>query len=213
MTGGRIWPPGWTRLHAYLLPELRHDHGLAQLVAGCRTTVAAFDFLAPVPDAWLHVTVQPVMGVPAAEIGPGDRDKLVARLTDALADVPAFTLTAGSPQASITVVLADLDGDLPGQPLHTVHGRTRAAIEDVLGPSALAYDALPGHLTLAYATGAGDSGQVQAALRKRVRPGHAPLTVRAVHLVDVAQDVRGSAYRWTPIARVPLAHPEPRPTG
>ncbi|MEU8006447.1 2'-5' RNA ligase family protein [Catellatospora sp. NPDC049111] len=206
LTGDRVWPTGWTRLHVYLLPDLRQDQGLAGLVRGCRAAMAPFGFLSPVPDPWLHVTVQPVMGIPAAEIGPGERDKLTARLTEALSDVPAFTLTAGSALASVSVVLADLDGDLPGEPLHTVHARTRTAISDVLGSEAVAYQAMPGHLTLAYGTGSGDSGRVQAALRQ-VRPGHAALTVREVHLVDVAQDTRAAGYRWTPVARIPLARP------
>ncbi|MEV4415854.1 2'-5' RNA ligase family protein [Catellatospora sp. NPDC049609] len=204
LTGGRIWPAGWTRLHVYLLPDLDHDTDLARLVGGCRAAMAPFPFLAPVPDARLHVTVQPVMGIPAAEIGPGERAKLTARLSEALADVPAFTLIAGSPLASVTVVLADLDGDLPGEPLHTVHARSRGAIADVLGSEAVAYEAMPGHLTLAYATGTGDSGQVQAALRQRVRPSHATLTVREVHLLDVTQDRRTASYHWTSVARIPL---------
>lgn len=205
LTGGRLWPPGWTRLHVYLLPDLARDRDLARLVHGCRAAMAPFPFLAPVPDPWLHVTVQPVMGVPAAEIGPAERAKLADRLTEALADVPAFTLTAGSPLASVTVVLADLDGDLPGQHLHTVHARCREAVAAVLGSEAVAYEAMPGHLTLAYATGTGDSGRVQAALRQQVRPSHATLTVGAVHLLDVTQDLRTASYHWTPVARIPLA--------
>jgi hypothetical protein len=204
LTGDRVWLPGWTRLHVYLLPDLAHDTGLARLVRGCRDVMAPYGFLATVHDPWLHVTVQPVMGVPAAEVGPAERAKLVDRLTGTLAGVPAFTLTVGSALASVSVVLADLDGDLPGEPLHTVHSRTRTAIGDVLGSEAVAYQAMPGHLTLAYATGGGDSGRVQAALRQ-VRPSHATLTVREVHLLDVAQDTRACGYRWTSLARIPLA--------
>ncbi|WP_166384485.1 2'-5' RNA ligase family protein [Catellatospora methionotrophica] len=203
LTGDRVWPPGWTRLHVYLLPELEQNQDLARLVRDWRAAMAPFGFLAPVPDPWLHVTVQPVMGIPAAEISPGERAKLTALLTEALADVPAFTLTAGCALASVSVVLADLDGDLPGEPLHTVHARTRTAISDVLGSEAVAYQAMPGHMTIAYATGSGDSGRVQAALRQ-VRPAHAALTVREVHLLDVTQDTRAAVYRWTPVARIPL---------
>lgn len=47
-------------------------------------------------------------------------------------------------------------------------------------------------------------------LRRRVRPSHAGMTVRRVHLLDVVQDADRSEYRWTSVAEVPLALDPPR---
>ncbi|MBV1852770.1 hypothetical protein [Catellatospora tritici] len=208
LTRKRTWPDGFSLLHVYLLPDLDHDLDLARLVDDCGQVLSAYDFIKPVPTPWLHATVAPVMGVPAATVDAATRAEFAARLRVALGGLPAFTLSAGSPLAGSTTVGLDLDGDLPGQPLHTVYTLTRKVIGELFGPGALAYDAMPGHVTLAYATGSGDSGEVQSTLRTRVRPSHAPMTVRQVHLVDVTQH-RGDLvyYSWRVLDRIPLLAP------
>ncbi|MDI1462701.1 hypothetical protein QEZ54_17135 [Catellatospora sp. KI3] len=208
LTRKRTWAEGFTLLHVYLVPDLDHDRDLARLVDDCGRLLSGYDFVKPVPAPWLHCTVAPVMGVPGAAVDAATRAEFAIALRGALNGVPAFTLTAGSPLAGSTTVSLDLDGDLPGQPLHTVYTLTRKVIGELFGPTALAYEAMPGHLTLAYATGAGDSGEVQSTLRTRVRPSHAPMTVREVHLVDVRQH-RGDPvyYSWTVLDRIPLRAP------
>jgi hypothetical protein len=150
------------------------------------------------------LTVQMVTGRSAQEIGPAERQRLVDALAGVLADLPPFTLAVGSVLAGMSGVLADVDADLPGQPFHEVYIRVRAAIVEVCGPAAVAADTLPPHLSLGYGIGPGDSGRLQGLLRRRVRPSHAVMTVRQVHVVDVVQDADRSEYRWTPVARVPL---------
>jgi hypothetical protein len=59
----------------------------------------------------------------------------------------------------------------------------------------LEYDTIPSDLTIGYGTGPGDSGRLQSMLRRRVRPSHAAMTVRRVHLLDVVQDAAKSEYR------------------
>jgi len=204
LTPARLWPAGVTRLHVYLLPDLTVDAGLAGLLSRCRAVLDTVPFVAAVPDPWLHATVQMITGRAAAQISTHERQRLVAALTAALADVPACSLTVGSVMASASGVVADMDGDLPGEPFHEIYLRCRQAIADALGPDAIAYETLPPHLTLGYGIAPGDSGTVQSALRRQVRPSHATMTVRQVHLLDVVQDADRSQYRWTPVARIPL---------
>ncbi|MFF1419177.1 hypothetical protein [Streptomyces sp. NPDC058280] len=45
-----------------------------------------------------------------------------------------------------------------------------------------------------------DSDQVQRKLRNEVRPGHAPMRVDAVHLVDVTADAQAKAITWDHVA-------------
>ena len=197
----RVWPSGRRVLHLYLVPDLDRDYELATLIAGCRdvfTTFAAID--RPIPDEWLHVTVQAIHPTSAEPVSPRTRQELVSELAAAFATVPAFTTQVGSVLGYSTGVVADLHDDAP---LEDLIDRARTAIAAVCGDEAIAYDTRPAHLTLAYAHGEQDTDPVARALR-RVRPSHAPMTVAAVHLVDVEQDPAGCVYRWTPVHTFPL---------
>ena len=204
MNGSTTWPAGQTRLHVYVLPDLRVDGDLANLVAGCRSVTAAYPFVSPVDDRWLHATVQMITGRPADAVDDPTRDRLAACLRAELADLPPFTMTAGSPIAGLGGVLLDLDQDRPGEAFHELYTRTRHAIATVLGPDAIDYVTLPPHVSVGYAKDDGESGEVQSRLRRTVRPSHARMSVREVHLVDVVQDTTRCEYRWTPVASVPL---------
>jgi len=148
-----------------------------------------------------------MLSLPAAHLPDGGVERLAAALRGALADLAPFTLTAGSPLAGTGSVELDLDGDLPGQSWARLSERVGDAIGEVFGPAALQYRPPPPHLTVAYCARATDSGRIQSALRRRVRPSHAPMTVDAVHLLDVHQDAHQHTYTWpTQTAiRIPLA--------
>ncbi|MGW4527878.1 2'-5' RNA ligase family protein [Amycolatopsis sp. NPDC004378] len=199
----RLWPPGQRVLQLYVLPDLSRDHELAALIAGCRdvfTEFAAID--RPVPDDCLHVTVQPI-GLGADEpVSPQARQALIAELAAAFATAPAFTTQVGSVLAYGTGVVADLHDDPPFDDLVE---RARTAITAVCGPDAATYDTRPAHMALAYAHGEQETDPVGRALR-RVRPSHAPMTVDAVHLVDVEQVPEQCLFRWTPVHTFPLAN-------
>jgi hypothetical protein len=207
ITGPVLWSPGETRLHVYVLPDLDGDPDLADLIRRSRNVIAGYPAIAPVPDGWLHATVQMIAGVPAAGVHAIQRALLVNALKTRLADVPAFTVTAGPPIATRSGVLLDVDGDQAGGPWTVMATAVRAAIADVLGAPALARDPGPPHISLGYGVGDEDSGVVSGALRRRVRPGRAPLGVRAVWLVDVTQDAERSEYRWEPVSRIGLRAP------
>ena len=205
IAGPVVWAAGETRLHVYVLPNLSVNLQLRELVHRIRSVIASYPALSPVPDEWLHATVQAITGAPADGVSLHQRTEMVAALRRQVAGMAPFEVTAGAPIADQAGVLLDLDQDMPGEPFDMLSSGVRAAIGEIFGESALQHDPGPPHVTLGYASGPEDSGVVQAMLRRQVRPGRAPMRVDAVYLVDVIQDAALSQYRWrTPIAVIPL---------
>lgn len=197
----RVWPSEQRVLELYVVPDLARDHDLAALVAGCRDVFTQFPATdKPIPDEWLHVTVQPINDGVAEPVPPQARQELIAKLATTFAATPSFTTQVGSVLAYATGIVADVHDDAPFEDLV---GRARTAVAAVCGTGAVAYDTLPAHMALAYANGEQDSDPVARALR-RVRPSHAPMTVDAVHLVEVEQDPERCLYRWTTVHTFPL---------
>ena len=190
-------------LQLYLVPDLRRDRQLADLVGRCREVLQVFPAVARwVPDEWLHVTVQPINhGVVEPLVLP-TRRALVAELAAGIGRVPAFTMRLGSPRPYGAAVIADV---ADGGPVDVLIERARQIITAVSGPAAVRADSRPAHLTLAYANGEQDSEPVQRALRRHVWPSHAPMTVAEVELVEVEQDPQQCVYRWTKVRTFPLA--------
>nr|BFD88380.1 hypothetical protein StreXyl84_77810 [Streptomyces sp. Xyl84] len=116
--------------------------------------------------------------------------------------LPTFTVMVGSLLSYPTGVIADLH---PDEDLDALHRLARSATRAVLGEDAWRYPFGVPHLTTAYAHGEADSDQAQRLLR-RVRPGHAPLWVTAVDLVDVTATTTasGKTITWELVERIPL---------
>jgi hypothetical protein len=91
------------------------------------------------------------------------------------------------------------------------HGLCRALQQRDRRPAdAARYPWSTQHLTIAYANGEADSDQAQR-LPRRVRPGHAPMHICAIHL-DVAADAE--TITWQNVSTSPLgpaATPAPLP--
>ena len=204
ITAERTWSER-SRWHVYVLPDLDADPDLRRLVEQSRAVLARYPVLSAVPDPWLHATMQMVTGRAGDDITEAQRAALIGALHEQVGGLAPFTATAGSVLAGRSGVVIDLDQDLPGEPFAVLGARIRAAIGAVFGDDGLRYDPGIPHISLAYATGDGDSGDVQGHLRHAVRPARARLSVGAVWLLDVIQDPVRSQYRWhEPLARVPL---------
>jgi 2'-5' RNA ligase len=194
-----VWPVGETLLHVYLTPH-EQDRELAALIARGRTVLREFPITC-VENRWLHITVDQITDRVGAEIPPVERDALVAELGQRLADVEPFDIMIGSLISYATGVIADVH---PDEPLDDLHTTVRAAIQTVRGPNATGYPTKVPHFTLGYAAEECDSDQVQRKLRNKVRPGHAPMRVDAVHLVDVTADAQAKTITWDHVATIPL---------
>ncbi|MEV4516703.1 hypothetical protein AB0K00_48095 [Dactylosporangium sp. NPDC049525] len=219
ITAERTWPEP-SRWHVYVLPDLDTDADLRRLVEQSHAVLAGHPALSVVPEPWLHATMQMVTGRAGDDVTEAQRAALTGALHEHVGGLAPFTATAGAVLAGTSGVVLDLDQDLPGEPFAVLGDRVRAAIGAVFGADGLRYDPGVPHISLAYATGDGDSGEVQDHLRKTIRPSRARLSVAAVWLLDVIQDAARSQYRWhEPLARIPLrgtSHPidartEPRP--
>jgi hypothetical protein len=157
-TPQRTWPPGVTRPHVYVLPDLAADVGLADLVGRTRRVLAQVPALRLTPDEWLHATVQRIDGVPGGDLTLAQRRQLGIALRHELAAVPRFHLIAGPALAGDSGVVLDVDGDLPGQPWMALTTAVRAAIAAVLGPTAIASQPGPPHLSVGCARPVSDRG-------------------------------------------------------
>ncbi|MET7487734.1 tetratricopeptide repeat protein [Streptomyces sp. NPDC005538] len=200
MHGSEQWPDGLELLHVYALVDLERNPRLARLVAAQRAALADFP-LAFVEDQWLHITLAQIVGHSADSLSASQREELVSGLTGRLRDMEPVTVMVGSCLSYRTGTIYDLSA---AGPLVEVGRQVREVVDEVFGPDAGAYDTGVLHLTHAYATGEADSDQVQRKLR-RVEPGHAPLAIEAVYLVNVRADNRNKTITWgQPLAQIPL---------
>ncbi|MGW0731758.1 2'-5' RNA ligase family protein [Streptomyces sp. NPDC002851] len=196
------WPEGETLLHVYATVDLDRNRELAALVNGGREVLGDFP-LSHVEDQWLHITIDQITDQPASAIGQPERDALTTALTERLQGFSPIDLMVGSLLSSRYGVIADLH---PDGPVVDLHQQVRDTVRSLRGDDAVKYPWSTQHLTLAYAYDHADSDEAQRRLR-RVRPGHAPLHVDAVHLVDVTADSTAKTITWKHLSRIPLAQP------
>lgn len=182
-----LWPePRW---QVYALPTAE----VRALAATYRPVLDRFDELSPVADTDLHMTVQPLPGsssdYPAARL-----NSVHTALRAALATVAPVTVTAGPALCSSAGVVADVDAD-DDHPLAALFTRVHRTVRAAAGeppPSGW-----PGHVSLAYARGDRDSGDIQSPLRRtRTAPIRATWTIDRLHLVEVHQDSERHTYSW-----------------
>ncbi|WP_406220797.1 2'-5' RNA ligase family protein [Streptomyces decoyicus] len=200
---GGQWPEGATLLHLYVQADLSRNPELAALVRDARQALEGFP-LSHVDDPWLHITVDQITDQIAADIPQDERDLLVRELSKRLREVEPFDLMVGSVLSSRFGVIADLH---PDGPLVGLHDAVRDTVREVRGDEAVLYPWGVQHLTVSYAVQEADSDEAQRLLR-RVRPGHAPLHVDTVHLVDVTADSQAKTITWQHLAEIPLGNPD-----
>ncbi|MBX9387323.1 2'-5' RNA ligase family protein [Streptomonospora nanhaiensis] len=195
------WRPGWgigTRYYAFHITFTEQPGGpvLHQLAQRLRPVVER-DGYDPIPQPWLHLTMQGLghtRDVPDAE-----RDRIAAAAHRRLARFGVLGLEAGpaAVDAEAIHLPVALTPDLDG-----VRTAVRDAISEVRGPQALAEP--PGwapHVSLAYANTTGlPLDPVRADL------AHHPSTVRVavdhVSLIEMHRDNR--MYEWQEVARLPF---------
>jgi hypothetical protein len=198
--GQDAWPEGLTLLHAYVLPDLPRNPGLAALVSACREATRG-EPLAHVPDEWLHITLCQI-AVPSDQVSAADRAALAAEIGKRVAGFPPFTITAGNPFCVATGVLIDVTAGAIR--LDLMRAEVAAAVQTALGAATpLTGVDLPLHLTASYAYGEADDDRVRARL-DGLAVREAPLPVEAVALVDVSVNQATKGITWTPVARFPL---------
>ena len=193
------WPAGETLLHVYAIPDLARNPELAKLAQGCRDALAPYP-LTMVEDRWLHRTLMQIADKFGARYSAAERAELAAALRSDLAGFGAFDLTIGSCLAQNTVVMFDVH---PDERIGALAKRVHDTVGRVRGAGALAYDAGIPHMTIGYANGEADNADIQRDLR-RVRPGHAVMTIAAVQFVEVTVDADAKTVTWSLLETIPL---------
>lgn len=194
-TPEKVWPDGQTRWHVYVVPEAR-DIELARLLHASEQVAleVAGDALVPTGE-YAHATAQQI-SIPAADVSAEKLSAFIDALRHETSALKPFTVTVGNSVATTGAVLADVDQDLEGEPWFELNALVRRLVGQWFGEQALAYFAPPPHITIAYCAKDTDSGVITSHLRRRVRPAHAPMTVDAVWVLDVTQNVEDRTYTW-----------------
>jgi hypothetical protein len=209
---GRPWRSGARALHIYAVPDFSVDQELAHLVGACRSAIKEFPIL-PAEDQFLHLTLEVVAAGTSQTITTAQRTDLAATLLTTLADFDAFTVTLGSPLAGRAGCLLHAH---PDRDVDALHRAVRRAVQ-ATAPSDYNYPVPPVHMSVGYSYATGDTDRLQSALR-RIRPGHATMTVDSVQLVDVLFRTispegypagEGEAWdlSWDHVASIPLRNP------
>jgi len=202
-----LWPPSRRELTLLALPDLTYDQELNTLITDMRALAKTFPAIdRPVPDEWLHVTMQAINHtLDDPGISPVARQVLIAELETLFAVTPAFTIRIGSVLAYGGGMMTDADLD---EPFTDLVGHVRKTIAKICGDRSIEYDSRPAHMMLSYSHGDVEVSEMQARIR-RIRPGHAPMTVNTIVLAEVAQDPEQCVYRWEELHRFKLRLPSP----
>jgi len=193
----RRWPPDWTKLHVYFVPDPAE---IKPLVDAYRSILDDLPFVARQPEEWLHATVMVVDHLPARDVAAQQRDELEGRLRQTLAATEAFKVTCGPAVVNRSSIALPMT---PDGEFAAMIDRVRTAAGETFGQAAVGYSSGPPHITLGYATGDGDSDWVRSKLCD-VTDVQATITVDRVRLVDVLVDRDLFQFRWDELAVLPL---------
>ena len=193
------WRPGWSvgrRFYTWHL-TFEGQSDVHRLAAEYRSGLAPLgDALTPIPDQWLHLTMQGVGFVGEA------KESDVLAITDAarvrLAALPAFDLQLGPAVLDPEAVLLHVE---PDGPVRAVRGAIREVIADVLGEAPEKSEDFTPHVSVAYSAGDGPAepiAQVLAGLD--VAPAAA--RIATAELIVIHRD--NQMYEWESFAKIPL---------
>lgn len=193
------WRPGWSvgrRFYTWHLTfEGQGDvHRLAAEYCSALAPLGAI--LTPVPDQWLHLTMQGIGFV--GEV----KDEDVRAIADAagarLAAVPAFDLRIGPEVLDPEAVLLHVH---PDGPVRAIRDAIRSAIGDVLGEVPEKAEGFTPHVSVAYSAGDGPAAPIVEVLAG-IEAAPARARISSAELIVIHRD--SQMYEWESFARVPL---------
>ncbi|WP_405540595.1 2'-5' RNA ligase family protein [Streptomyces sp. NBC_00075] len=193
------WRPGWSvgrRFYTWHLTFEGQDD-VHRLAAEYRSALAPLgSTLAPIPDKWLHLTMQGI-----AFVGEGkeeDTQAMADAARDRLAAVRAFDLRIGPAVLDPEAVLLHVK---PDGPVRAVRNAIREAIGVVLGDVPEKAEGFTPHVSVAYSNSDGSAEPIAQVLAGLDIP---PATARisAAELIVINRD--NKMYEWESFAKVPL---------
>jgi 2'-5' RNA ligase len=168
-----------------------------RLAAEYRSALAPLgDVLTPIPDRWLHLTMQGIGFV--GETKEQDLIAIVDAARTRLAAVPAFDVQIGPEVLDPEAVLLHVH---PDDPVRTVRSAIRKAIGDVVGEVPEKAEGFTPHVSVAYSAGDGSKDPIAQVLADlNLTPAHAHIST--AELIVIHRD--NQMYEWETFAKVPL---------
>lgn len=193
------WRPGWSvgrRFYTWHLTFEGQDD-VHRLAAEYRSVLAPLGpALTPIPDKWLHLTMQGI-----GFVGEADAEAVQAiadAARDRLATVPAFDLRIGPAVLDPEAVLMDVK---PDGPVRAVRDAIREAIGVVLGDVPETADGFTPHVSVAYSNSEGPAAPIAQVLGGLdVTPARAHIS--AAELIVINRD--NKMYEWESFATAML---------
>jgi 2'-5' RNA ligase len=199
MTDHWWWRPGWrvgTRFYAWHITQ-NDQPGVHDLAQRYRTALSTIDTLDPIPDEWLHMTLQGVGHV--EDINIAALDFLTLRVADRLrALAPITTSYQRADITSEAVILTPEDPEAFAE----VRRAIRAGITDALGECPESEDGFRAHVSVAYGNADADAAPIREALDQAEPATSSTATYAKVSLIRMHRDQR--MYEWDVIREVPL---------
>lgn len=193
------WRPGWSvgrRFYTWHL-TFEGQEDVHRLATEYRTALAPLrDILTPIPDQWLHLTMQGIGFV--GETSEQDVQAIVDAAHTSLAAVPAFDLQIGPEVLDPEAVLLHVD---PDSRVRAVRDAIRNAIGDVLGEVPEKAEGFTPHVSVAYSAGNGPAAPI-AQILAGLDPAPARAHISSAELIVIHRD--NHMYEWEPYAKVPL---------
>ncbi|MEV6379044.1 2'-5' RNA ligase family protein [Streptomyces sp. NPDC051773] len=193
------WRPGWSvgrRFYTWHLTFEGQDD-VHRLAAEYRSALKPLgDVLTPIPDRWLHLTMQGI-GF-AGESKEQDVHAIVDAARARLAAIPAFDLQIGPEVLDPEAVLLYVR---PDGPVRAVRDAIRGAIGEVLNEVPEKAESFTPHVSVAYSAGNGPAEPIAQALADlNLTPAHARIS--SAELIVIHRD--NHMYEWEPFATVSL---------
>ncbi|MFD3590855.1 2'-5' RNA ligase family protein [Streptomyces sp. NPDC058683] len=193
------WRPGWSvgrRFYTWHLTFEGQDD-VHRLATEYRSALVPLgDILTPIPDQWLHLTMQGIDFV--GETKEQDVNAIVEAAHTRLAAVPAFDLRIGPEALDPEAVLLHVH---PDSPVRAVRNTIRNAIGDVLGEIPEKAEGFTPHVSVAYSAHDGPASPIAQVLDGlSLTPAQA--RIDTAELIVIHRD--NQMYEWEPFAKVPL---------
>ncbi|MEU0787775.1 2'-5' RNA ligase family protein [Streptomyces sp. NPDC006173] len=193
------WRPGWSvgrRFYTWHF-TFEGQSDIHRLAAEYRAALAPLgEALTPIPDQWLHLTMQGIGFV--GEASEKDVSAIVEAARARLAAVPAFDIEIGPAVLDPEAILLHAH---PDEPVRAVRDAIRAAIGDVLDVVPEKAAGFTPHVSVAYSAGDGPAAPAAQVLGGLdLVPARARIS--SAELIVLHRD--NQMYEWDSYAAVPL---------
>ncbi|MFD7769839.1 2'-5' RNA ligase family protein [Streptomyces sp. NPDC059787] len=193
------WRPGWSAGRRFYTWHLTFEgqNDVHRLAGQYRSALAPLgDILTPIPDQWLHLTMQGIGFV--GETEERDVDAIVDAAHNRLAAISAFDVRIGPEVLDPEAVLLHVR---PDSPVRSIRNAIRDAIGDVLDEVPEKAEGFTPHVSVAYSAGDGPAEPIaQALVGLDLAPAQARIS--SAELIVIHRD--NQMYEWESYAKVPL---------